>query len=375
MKIKMRISFILSTLWLSGGVRDIIETANRLTQRGHRVSLIVSGGTVEADVRKEIAPCVEVREAGIQGRKNMGLFEMVRLTLSLAMLVPPSDVVISTQTPTTIAGLIATRLLRRGVPVWYYQDYLEMFLDRPILKWLCRNALRWNTGALVLSQYSKEELERFVSGKPITVSGVGLSGIEVSECRQIPSYHHLEDKKKVLFLGDMRPRKGWNDFWEAIDLVYKSHPEIEVILVSKETCEVNSKVPYRLIYRPTRSDLAKLYSNCDVFVLPPWWESFGIPGLEALACGAAMVMTDTRGGRDYAVPGENCLMVPIRSPVALAEGIVYLLEKPELANQFRHNGPITAARFNWEKSVDIFEQALFKFVGKDPLQETPILHE
>ena len=42
-----------------------------------------------------------------------------------------------------------------------------------------------------------------------------------------------------------------------------------------------------------------------VLVLPSWEEGLGLPGIEALACGAALASTDTKGGRDYALAGET----------------------------------------------------------------------
>ena len=49
----MRISFILSSLWLSGGVRVIVEYANRLTIRNHKATLIAPRGTLDPDVLGE----------------------------------------------------------------------------------------------------------------------------------------------------------------------------------------------------------------------------------------------------------------------------------------------------------------------------------
>jgi len=77
-----------------------------------------------------------------------------------------------------------------------------------------------------------------------------------------------------------------------------------------------------------------------------------------MACGAAVLTTDSRGIREYAVDGENCLIVPVKNPDKLAEGMLYLLSQPDLANKLRSNGPSTAAKFDWERATDRFEAAL-----------------
>ena len=51
-----------------------------------------------------------------------------------------------------------------------------------------------------------------------------------------------------------------------------------------------------------------------MLVLPSWEEGLGLPGIEALACGAALARTDTKGGRDIALDGETALVTPPAAP-------------------------------------------------------------
>lgn len=355
----MKLSFILSSLRLSGGVRCIVENANRLVARGHQVCLVTPGGTLDPDVLREINPGVRIKEVKEAGVGHMTLLRMLRLTIALAASVPPSDFVISTQSPTTAAGFVAAKILRRGRPVWYYQDYLEMFLDRPIIKFLLKNALRWHDCALVVSEYCKEELHHYVPGKRIFVVSEGLSHTEYFQpYNWAERQAHQQEQQTILFLGDMRPRKGWFDFFSAMRIVHQKYPNTLLWIVSKDPCDLPEDLPHKFIYRPTRKDLAHLYATCDVFVSASWWESFGIPPLEAMACGAPVVMTDSRGGRDYARPGENCLMVSPRDPESLANAVMQVLQDSQLAERLREKGPIMAGQFTWEVAFDRFENAL-----------------
>jgi glycosyltransferase involved in cell wall biosynthesis len=77
-----------------------------------------------------------------------------------------------------------------------------------------------------------------------------------------------------------------------------------------------------------------------------------------MACGVPVVLTDSRGIREFAVNGENCLMVPIRDPKALADAILRVLTDEELATRIAANGLQTASRYSWDDAVDRFEQAL-----------------
>jgi glycosyltransferase involved in cell wall biosynthesis len=128
--------------------------------------------------------------------------------------------------------------------------------------------------------------------------------------------------------------------------------------VSKQQYEIESVAPLEFLYRPTRAQLAKHYATCDLFVSASWRESFGLPPLEAMACGAPVVLTDSGGVREYARHQENCVMVPPRNPRALAGAMRRVLIDDELSDRLRRNGPPTAARFTWARAVDRFEHAI-----------------
>ncbi len=358
----MRISFILSSLRLSGGVRVVIEYANRLAERGHEVTMVVPAGTLDEDIAQAVSTRVAVHQAdGIvpsQIVRKIPYLSMLVISWSLAESVPPCDVVIATHTPTTVAAALASHLLRKGKPVWFYQDYFEMFIGRPIESWLASHALRWFACALVVSRYSTDELQRYYRGNVVWV-GEGLSQAELFH--PLPTDQNQDDadgRMNILFLGDMRPRKGLSDFLRAAALVYQQLPKVQLWVVSKDKCQIITQLPFNFFYRPSRAELARLYASCDAFVSASWWESFGLPPLEAMACGAPVVLTDSRGVHQFAEPGENCLMVPPRNPQLLADSILEVLTNAELANKLRRNGPLTAAQFSWDQAVQRFERTL-----------------
>ena len=355
----MHISFILSSLWLSGGVRVVIQYANRLSKRGNHVSLILPNGTADPQIVQEIDPSVHVIYTKSTLDKKNNLFKLVRLCWEMALAVPHSDVIIATHTPTTVVSFIAARILHRGKIIWYYMDYKEMFDGRPVERWLLRNALKWHDYAITFSEACVQELHSFSSGKIFNI-GLGLDTINL--------YHPVNDVKKnnysnpekkvIFFLGDTRPRKGMADFIAAAESVFASETDLVLWIASKEKTNIQTGVPYQLFIRPSDAELVRLYTASDVFVSASWYEGFGLPPLEAMACGAAVIMTDSRGVREFAEDGSNCLIVPPRNPKALADAILRLLSEPDLADKLRRNGPITASRFDWERATDRFEAAL-----------------
>jgi glycosyltransferase involved in cell wall biosynthesis len=359
----MQISFVLSSLRLSGGVKAIIEISNRLHGRGHQVNLIVPGGTLDPAMVLAVKPGIVIKESQMRFSLPMNHFKLLALSFSLANAVPPSDIVISTHTPTTIPVLIAAHFLKRGKPIWYFLDYPEMFEERPIERWLLRHALVWHRGALTISEFCRQGLLDSNPHKPVINVSIGLSDPEIFQYHKNTVERELAwaGKKPILFVGDDRPRKGFYDFLRAAEKVYQGAPEIILWIVSKVNLQLSTMMPFRMFICLGNEELAELYRNCAVFVSASWVEGFGLPPLEAMACGAPVVMTDSQGVRDYARPFENCILVPPRAPQALADGILTILRDPALANRLRQSGPETAARFNWETTVDQFEQALIKW--------------
>jgi glycosyltransferase involved in cell wall biosynthesis len=354
----MRISFVLSSLELSGGVNVVVEYANRLALRGHQVSLLIPGGTIDHRIQAHIIPKVTLIESKAKLSSTRSPFQLLQITVSMTRMVSRGDVVVATHTPTVVPALLASLFGRKGHRVWLYMDYKEMFADRPIEKFLLKHAPKWFEQVVVISKACRHEMCENAQVESIVV-GLGLNQPELLT---VKSGRLASKIKRVLYIGDSRPRKGLNDFLAAAKLVYQQIPELRLSIVSKGSCEIKTEVPFDFLESPSRQELGELYRNSNLFVSASWAEGFGLPPLEAMACGTPVVLTNSRGVLDYARPNENCLMVPPRNPGALAEAMLRVLIDEELSDRLRANGPITARTFNWVSAVDRFETALMRLV-------------
>ena len=100
--------------------------------------------------------------------------------------------------------------------------------------------------------------------------------------------------------------------------------------------------------------LGELYSKALVFVSQSIGDSFGLPPLEAMACGTAVVLTDTVGAREYARDGENCFVVPLKNSEKTAEKVKELLKNTLLRNNFEQAGFETVKNYDWNISIEKF---------------------
>jgi GT2 family glycosyltransferase len=108
-----------------------------------------------------------------------------------------------------------------------------------------------------------------------------------------------------------------------------------------------------------QTDLGREYDAAKVFVVGSWFEGFCQPGLEALACGTPLVTTDNGGCREYARDGETALVVPPQNARAMAEAIDRLLNDETLAKELSTNGLDAVEQdFDWERRTDALAEIL-----------------
>lgn len=99
-------------------------------------------------------------------------------------------------------------------------------------------------------------------------------------------------------------------------------------------------------------DVAALYAEADAVLFPVTWpEPFGLVPLEAMACGRPVVATATGGAAEYLRDGENCLVVPVDDPGALAAAVARLAGDEALRAVLVAGGRATAARLTQDAWV------------------------
>jgi glycosyltransferase involved in cell wall biosynthesis len=240
-------------------------------------------------------------------------------------------------------------------------DYAEMFVGRLLQGVVYRVAPSWFRTILCLSGSTAVELRNKRVFRPsgrVTVVGLGLSDRDAL----YPGDFEARDPREVLFLGDSRPRKGLEDLLAAMSRVGEQVEGARLTIASREDLRHLSEraETYELSYIPSPNvdALAQLYRSCGAFVSASWAEGFGLPPLEAMACGAPVVVTDSRGVREFARHEVNCLLVPPRDPCALAEAIVRLLLDRGTAGRLGAQGVVTASEYQWETALDRFEGVL-----------------
>jgi glycosyltransferase involved in cell wall biosynthesis len=97
------------------------------------------------------------------------------------------------------------------------------------------------------------------------------------------------------------------------------------------------------------SDLAALYSGASVFAFPSLYEGFGLPVLEAMACGAPVIAADATSLPE--VVGDAGILVPPLDIDAWAAALASVLTQPHVAGRLARLGRDRAASFTWSETA------------------------
>ena len=349
----MRVTFVTPGLTPSGGARVVVEFANRLADRGHNIAIVgldTRDHTMHRELRSDVR-WLQVASAG--GRYLSATNAMAGIRLALAA--PSSDVIVATYTPTVLPALIASRLLRRGKAVWLHQDFAEQFTDRRLFRWLLRSAPPRFDRVVTISEWMVENMSR-MGGAHATLVGEGISDRELFFRQQ---WHGPQHRHPVVTsICDPRPWKGLEDLVAAFDIARNRLPDMRATVLS--SVDRPAWIPEWLEWRSAidRAELARNIARSTLFVSSSWAEGFGLPPLEAMACGVPVLLTDSGGVRDYARHMDNCVVTPPRDPNALACRIVELVEDPDTLTRIARAGRETARGFTWDGPVERFESVL-----------------
>jgi glycosyltransferase involved in cell wall biosynthesis len=174
----------------------------------------------------------------------------------------------------------------------------------------------------------------------------------------------------LLYVGDLQPRKNQIGLIRAFARLVKAYPQLKhnLVLAGQGTwfagrvheAARESGVEDRIQFTGfvSDADLLQLYNACDLFVFPSFYEGFGLPALEAMACGRAVTCSNTTALPEV-VDGAAILFDPYAAD-EIVRAIADLLLDNELRTRMERIGLQRAAQFSWQKTaartLDVFRE-------------------
>lgn len=182
----------------------------------------------------------------------------------------------------------------------------------------------------------------------------------------------------LLYAGTIEPRKHVDTLVEAWAHLRDQDPNVPPLLLAGDPGwgapglrrRLRQLAPHgvRQLGRVDHATLIELLQAASLFVYPSAYEGFGLPVLEAMACGVPVVTTKASSLPEVA--GGAALLVSPGEVPALAAAIRRLLDTPALAAELAAAGRLQAARYPWERGADllaeVFRETLAEGRGSPP---------
>lgn len=355
----MRVTFLLPFTALSGAVIATCQLANGLVELGHQVQVLYRQNPANAlggwrmERARGLARCLKTGLLVRSGRQEPFWFDLKARSTGVSRwsdsILPRGDVVIASDWTTAEAAYSLSR--SSGVPLFLIHGYDVFNADRERVD----SAWRLPIAQVGVSSFLQALAREHFGAEPM---GPLTLGVDSRVFFSAPREPH--SPRRIGMLYHSMPSKGIADGLLAFERARQEYPEIQLVMygASKSRPPLPAWVEYH--GRPMGENLRRIYSSCDIWLVPSWQEGCHMPPMEAMACRCAVVATDVGGIRDYGIPGETVLVSPPRQPAALAQNLLRLLDDPEELARVAEAGANKIREFTWERSARRLESYLFE---------------
>jgi glycosyltransferase involved in cell wall biosynthesis len=255
----------------------------------------------------------------------------------------------------------------------YCATWKSRLYARPMLRAIAHRA----DHVFTVSQYSRDQLLRHlhISPEKITVAYNGV-GAEFSPFDRIEARAKVRaelgiESPFLVYVGNFRPHKNVDGLLHAFHLLRRRYRDHRLLLIGNDgtllvslqklaarlrltdTVRFEQNVPQRL--------LIACYSAADVLVLPSFEEGFGLPLIEAMACGTPVACSNVSSLPE--IGGDAATYFNPTNTDEMADVIGNVLEQDELREALRKRGFARAATFSWERSAQTHVDTYRRFLN------------
>jgi glycosyltransferase involved in cell wall biosynthesis len=289
------------------------------------------------------------------------LWHRLRLPFPVEWLIGPVDVFYSpdfvlpptrpdTRTLLTVHDLSFMRYPGAFVPP--LRQYLERVVPR---------AMARADRVLADSAHTRDDIVAFFGVAPDAVT-VLYSGVDPRFCpepapgerERLQARYAVDARPYVLSVGTLQPRKNYVRLIQAFGALQR--PDTRLLIAGGQGWLYDKIIAAAARHERTTllgfvddADLPALYRHAELFVLPSLYEGFGLPVLEAMACGVPVVCSDTSSLPEVA--GDAALLVDPLDVEALTEAMARALRDDERRETMIERGLAQAARFTWQRAA------------------------
>lgn len=209
------------------------------------------------------------------------------------------------------------------------------------------------------------------SGNKIEVVHVGVSkSFSVLDNRKVADFKRKNKLNNyILYVGNKKPHKNLQGLAEAYIDVKKTFKDLKLVIIGKKFKDLDIRDMFKNeadltdvieLENIPDNEIVYYYNGASAFVFPSFYEGFGLPPLEAMACGCPVIVSDTSSLPE--ICGDGAYYVNPESINSIAKGIYDVLSDENLQKSLISKGLKRTNLFNWEKAakktINIFKELL-----------------
>ena len=344
----MKITFVLPTINLTGGNRVIFDYANWLHDAGHETTVVYPCWPYRFQYTRQ-QQWVEFQKHRRQDGR-VSWFDLrcrlMRVPIVTSAVLPRADLVVATAWPTAHdVARLRPSCGRKIMIVFHHESGTG-----PEQKIRAVHTLPFYR--IAFSQFVREQVARQFGCE---IGAVVPNGVD----RNLFFPEGRADDRSVLFLYHPDPRKGADDGVEALERLRQRLPHVRVrVMGTVRPTRLPSWMPFE--FHADDPALRRAYSTSTALLYPSRHEGFGLPPLEAMACGCPSVTTAVGAVPEYASDRRDAMIVPIGAVDAMVDRLEELLRGQNLRRRLSEEGFRTAQRYSLSRVAPLFADAMSK---------------
>lgn len=332
-KEKLHIVYLMVWTKICGGSKIILEYANRLAKKGHKITIM----------------SYDEEPTWLKLDRNIEFIQLEE-DEQIEDNIPECDLVI----PTSWKNIYQAVNFGKAPVTFFEQGGSHIFEVENLSKGkynTVKSRMEIVPFIHTVSEFSKEKIKQNYNKD----SEVICNAIDSKIFYPRKNINNIEKNKiDITIIGSEGFKfKNINETLEVIRNLKRKYEIINLNWISQDQPKVNKE---KAIVNPKQIEIGNILRNTDIFICNSEYESFCLPALEAMTCGAAVITTDNGGIRDFVIDGFNALVVKKHNLQELTEKIELLINDIELKQNLMKNGIETSKKFTWEESVDKMEE-------------------
>lgn len=360
----MKITFVLPSLSMVGGVRVVAIYAEKLKQLGHDVFIVAQPPRpvkfitkVKAFLKRKPIPKTIKRPSYIDNldvpQKVLTSFRPIRNRD-----VPDADIVIATWWET--AEWVNQLNTNKGAKVYFLQHY-EVFDYLPVER--CHATYRMPLHKIAIAKWIKDVVQKNYGDTQID-----LVPNSVDKAQFFALNRHKQPHPTVGFLYSPTGFKGIDTTLDVIARLKQQFSNLRVVCFGNTKPNnhyANWDDSIEFIYLPPQDTIRDIYAACDVWLTASRSEGFNLPAMEAMSCHTPVVSTREGWPAEAIIDGYNGYLCQVDDVDALTNATAKILALSDADwLTMSQNAHKTVEDSSWDHSAQLFEQSLYRAIER-----------